>query len=207
MFDNAITSALTGATLNQLANWRRTGLLTPEVRERPVLYSFRDLVALRTMTFIRSHVSLQKIRIALRSLSDLDLTEHPSAYTLTTDGDSVFLVESDTATDLVKNKNQQILTGLMDMFDPFINFRGDAVPNFVHPRPSLNLSEKVMGGFPTILGSAIPYDDVALLLRDGSVPVEYVPHYYPGVDAEAARDALDFDAAVTALHPKRVTVA
>lgn len=206
MFNSAITAALTGATVSQLANWRRTGLLKPEVSGTPALYSFRDLVALRTVTAIRSHVSLQKIRIAFQSLGEFDLTDHPSAYTLTTDGDTVFFVESDTATDLVKNKNQQILTGLMDVFDPFVNLRGREVPNFVHPRPSLTLSERVMGGFPTITGSAVPYDDVALLLRDGTVPLEYVGHYYPGVDENAARDALDFDSSVSSLREK-VTVA
>jgi uncharacterized protein (DUF433 family)/DNA-binding transcriptional MerR regulator len=202
VFNIDLTAALSGASVSQLARWRTSNLLVPEVSERPVLYSFRDLVALRTFAKLRAEVPLQRIRKGLHTLAEWDLTEHPASYKLTTDGTSVFLRHEDTATDLVKNKGQQFITGLLDVFEPFTNRAGRHVPDFRSPRPLLAVSGRMMGGFPTIRGSAVPYDDVALLLRDGSVPIEHVAHYYPSVSEQAARDAVDFDAEVLSLSKK-----
>ncbi|MGW0806602.1 DUF433 domain-containing protein [Nonomuraea sp. NPDC002799] len=88
-----LAAALSGATLRQLAHWRqasagRGAVLVPEVSgTRPILYSFRDLVALRACVKLRNDASLQKIRRALDTLRD-DLREHEhlSAYRLVADG-------------------------------------------------------------------------------------------------------------------------
>lgn len=66
-FPGDLTAALTGATMSQLASWRqgRPPILAPEYGNKPsALYSFRDVVALRTVVKLRSDVSLQKIRKA-----------------------------------------------------------------------------------------------------------------------------------------------
>lgn len=75
-----MAAALSGASPRQLGTWRRgpRPLLVPEVSTNPILYSFRDLVALRTFTYLRETVSLQKIRKALGTLRDLGELDHLS---------------------------------------------------------------------------------------------------------------------------------
>jgi len=194
-FPADLTSVLTGATMHQLAQWRRGDppLLTPEHGNRPeVLYSFRDVVALRTIVKLRSQVPLQRIRKAFASLQDLDLTDHPSRYTLFTDGDSVFLVEGEEATDLVKKPGQRVLVTLDDVFRPFLNFRDEEVVDFIHPRPRLEVRETRLGGWPTIIGTRVPYDTVANLVATGDVPADAVSEYFPTVDPGDVDDAVDF---------------
>lgn len=206
MFPIDLAATLSGATISQLSNWRRSDLLRPEVSGNPVLYSFRDIMALRTLSKLRSRVPLQRIRKAFAALSEFDLTEHPSAYSLVTDDSSIFIVHDDgEATDLVINKGQSIITGLTDIFAPFVNLRGREVPDLVNPRPRLSLSEKMLGGFPAIKGTAVPYDRVTTLLRDGSVPMQYISHFYPSVSPADAEDAIDFEAEVVSM--KRGAVA
>jgi DNA-binding transcriptional MerR regulator len=62
-YEPRIASALSGATRSQLDYWRRQELLVPEVSAtRPVLFSFRDLIALRTFVYLREQRPLQTIR-------------------------------------------------------------------------------------------------------------------------------------------------
>lgn len=193
-----ITSALTGATKPQLQRWR-TGaspLLVPEYGIKPqALYSFRDLVALRTVVKLRSETSLQKIRKAFRELQNMELTEHPSNYTLIARGDSIYLVEGDSeATDLVKVPGQRVLASLEDVFAPFLNFRQEQVVDFLHPRKRLEVREGRMGGWPTIKGTRIPYDTIAGLQRgEHGISATEVQRFYSAVSAEAALDAISFD--------------
>ena len=192
----ALTTALTGASPNQLYVWNKSGFLTPEISTDSTtgfLWSFRDLVALRTFMKLRSSFSLQKIRKAMSNLRDLNLTEHPSSYTLTSDNDSIFLVEDKDATDLLKRSGQRMITNLDDVFKGFThpNNKGFVV-DFRAPRPRLEIDEHRLGGFPTIRGTRVAYDSVATLIADGSIAPEDAGEYYVGVDAKSAVDALDF---------------
>lgn len=200
-FPAEMVTVLTGATPSQLATWRRDPvLLEPEIARRPrALYSFRDVVALRTMVFLRSQVSLQRVRAAFAQLVDMDLTDHPSRYRLTTDGQSVFLIEEDGAiTDLVKRPGQQFLATLEQIYAPFHNLNDDLVVDFRHPRRHLEVSEARLGGWPTIRGTRVPFDAVADLMADGDVTAEEVVEYYPTVYPAGAIDAVEFDELVAA---------
>lgn len=206
-FPSELASVLTGASMGQLANWRRRDnhLLVPEVSPiRPVLYSFRDLVALRTFVMLRSQVPLQRIRKALRSLEALDLTEHPSRYQLHTDGASVYLIEADETTDLVGAPGQRVLLTLEDAFAPFINLQRREVVDFRRPRALIRVREQRIGGWPTIEGTRVPYDSVADLVEGGVRP-EDVERFYPSVSVDGALDAVSLHHEVTSA--KRSSVA
>jgi DNA-binding transcriptional MerR regulator len=88
-----LAAALSGATIRQLAYWRKPGpdgqaVLTPEYSAtRPIDYSFRDVIALRTCVRLRQEASLQKIRRALDALRvDLGLRDHLASYQLVAAG-------------------------------------------------------------------------------------------------------------------------
>jgi uncharacterized protein (DUF433 family) len=193
-FPADITSALSGVTPSQLKSWRRgdSPLLVPEYGVRPTLYSFRDVVALRTMAKLRGEVSLQKVRKAFRALRNMDLTDHPSRYKLVTDQDSIFLIEDDGATDLIRHPGQQVLVDLDDVLAPFVNMRKEQVVDFRRPRPHLQVREGRVGGWPTIADTRVPFDTIARLVDGGDIDPSEVKRFYPGVSAAAVADAVSF---------------
>ncbi|GHK02590.1 hypothetical protein SY2F82_43870 [Streptomyces sp. Y2F8-2] len=186
-----LTAALSGASVAQLHSWRRTHLLEPEVQDNPVRYSFRDVVALRTFVYLRSKLPLQRIRKAMDQLRKWDLTEHPAAYKLVTEGDSVFLIQEERAIDLVRRPGQEVIYSLANVFAPFENMQGRSVADFRRPRPHLEVKENRLGGWPTIQGTRVPYDAVAKLVAGGVAPAE-VHRFYPTVEVSGAADAADF---------------
>lgn len=203
-FPVELTVTMTGVTRWQLSHWRKTGLLVPEVNAyRPALYSFRDLVALRTVAKLRAETSLQKVRKAFANLSEFDMTEHPSAYQFATDGKSIAVWTDAGFMDIVRNPGQFHIYSLDDIFKPFTNRRGDEVIDFRSPRPRLSVDPHRLGGWPTIAGTRVPYDTVASALRGGDLRPEDVRHYYPGVSKAAAKDALDFAYEVESRGKKR----
>lgn len=196
-YTTQLAAALSGATQRQLSHWRRDSgagaVLVPEVSTSPprVLYSFRDLLALRTCVFLRRAVSLQRIRKAIENLRVLGEYEHLSRYQLVSDGETIMLVDADTVTDLVRSPGQGVLAIMGDVFQPFAVREGVVVPNLFHPRQHLEIDPETRGGEPVVTGTRVPFDLVAGLVRDG-VPPEKVRDYYPDVSTEAARDATDF---------------
>jgi uncharacterized protein (DUF433 family)/DNA-binding transcriptional MerR regulator len=192
-FPLALASVLTGASTSQLTRWRRTGLLVPEVQAyKPPLYSFRDLAALRTAVYLRGETSLQRVRKAFAKLPEMDLTAHPSEYTFATDGRTIVVWTEDGFVDLVRNPGQMTFATLEDIFKPF-PVGDQLVPDFRRPRPRLRVDGGRIGGWPTIENSRLPYDNVARLVAAGDVSYEDVRFIYPGVDADAVADAVDFD--------------
>lgn len=195
-YEPKLAAALSGATMRQLSHWRRasgsTGaLLVPELSDsRPILYSFRDVVALRACVRLRQETSLQKIRKALNTLrEDLGEREHLSSYVLVADRDAVYLAQADSAVDLIKGGNL-VIHELVDVLAPFYR-DGRHIPDLLSPREHVAVDSSVRGGEPVIQGTRIPAVEVAALVRDGILP-EQIGDFYPGVSAEAARDAADF---------------
>lgn len=193
-FPEDLTMALTGATAYQLRSWRKTGLLVPEVSpKKPPLYSFRDLVALRTVAHLRSSTSLQKVRKAFANLPEFDLTDHPSEYRFAIAGDSIAVWTDEGFMDLVKSPGQYHIVSLADIYRPFRNRRNDQVVDFERPRPKLRVDARRLGGWPTIDGTRVPFDTVAdAMSGDSPISSEDIRRFYPGVTPAAAVDALDF---------------
>ncbi|MCM4079536.1 DUF433 domain-containing protein [Paractinoplanes hotanensis] len=194
-YEPRIASALSGATRGQLAYWRRQKLLVPEVSAtRPVLYSFRDLIALRTFVYLREERPLQTIRRALDKLREIGETDHLSRYRLVAQGRrSIALVQDagDGAVDLVEKPGQQLtVIKLGDMLRAF-PLGEIEIPSLAHPRRRISVNPSVRRGYPVVAGTRVAFDLVAGLVRDG-VPPEAVKEYYPGVTAAAARDAASF---------------
>lgn len=195
-FPIPLASKMSGASINQLRYWHRQGILVPEVESiaRPYLYSYRDLVALRTVAWLRSDHSLQQIRKSLDLVRDLDTAVHPSEFKIMKLGKSIgFERRSDGAMiDVSKEPGQEVLGTLQDVFGEFETRRKKKVDPMLHPRPGVEVNPNRLGGWPTISGTRIPYDTIAKLVEDGSVSADEAGRYYPGVSADAARDALDY---------------
>lgn len=196
-YTTKMAAALSGATQSQLRHWRRelpSGVvLAPEIAKTPrALYSFRDVLALRTCARLRRLSSLQKVRTALDTLRDLGEREHLSTYRLVTDGRTIQLITDEEAVDLVNRPGQrQVVIVMGDVIEPFPVRAGVVVPHLFHPREHVEVNPETQGGHPVITGTRVPYDAVSELLDDG-VPAEKISDYYPAVTTEAARDAASF---------------
>ena len=194
-FTIPLTAKLSGATKSQLAHWRRTDVLVPEISAsgRPLLYSVRDITALRTFAKLRQKASLQQIRKALGSLQAMEMFEHPSAYQLVRVDKSIVLYRADDdAVDLVRHPGQTLVASFEDVLAEFENRAGQKVVDLRRPGAYLQIEPDRLGGWPTIEGTRVPFDEIASLIGDGSVSPERVEYYYPGVSAAAAESALAF---------------
>lgn len=201
-----LASVLSGATTWQLKNWRDTELLVPEVsRKSPPLYSYRDIVALRTLARLRTEVSLQSLRKVVANIRTIDLSAHLSTYTLevreTARGKTVlaFSSDDDRRVDVLKKPLQPEIFTLEQVVGPFVNRNDEDVPPLNRPAQHLELFEERRGGWPTIEGTRIDYDIVAQLVDGDEISYEDVQDYYPGVTAEAAASAVEFDEKVKAV--------
>ncbi|NED96429.1 DUF433 domain-containing protein [Phytoactinopolyspora alkaliphila] len=200
-FPQRLASVLTGATYAQLNRWRDKGLVIPEVRPyRPPLYSFRDLILLRSLVRLRASTSMQKVSKAFRNLDLVDLTEHPSEYKFGTDGKTVYAgLNTGEAIDLTNKVGQIDFFTFEQLIERFKNFRDEEVVNFRHPSKHVEVKLQRMGGWPTISGTRVPYDTIADLVDYRTVFPKDVPHFYPTVSAEAAEDAVRFQQRVEAV--------
>ncbi|WP_435589511.1 DUF433 domain-containing protein [Micromonospora chalcea] len=203
-YSSALTAALSGASENQLANWRRepNALLVPEYGSNgKVRYSFRDLLALRTVAKLRREISLQKIRKAVTNLKHLDDFRHLSNYTLVAAGDTIIWVQEDQAVDVVKRPGQQMLATMQDILGEFEGWTGTVVP-LERPKPGLRINPSVLGGYPVIDETRVPYDTVASLAADG-LDAERIQYFYPSVTEIGVSGAVAFDQYVSEYGRRR----
>jgi uncharacterized protein (DUF433 family) len=195
-FPIALTAKISGATVHQLRYWYRQEILVPSVQSdrSPYLYSFHDVIALRSFAYLRSDsFSLAQIRRVLSSLRDLDMLEHPARYRLVVMGSTVAVhLDDGTTVDVLKVPGQTTVGTLKDVFGEFITKRERKVDDLYNPRPGIQIEPLRLGGWPTIAGTRVPYDEIAALLGDGSVSPANVSLYYPNVTVEAAAAALEY---------------
>lgn len=202
-----VAAALSGASVRQLQYWRQghdgtPALLVPEMKSGGrVLYSFRDVIALRVFVYLRGELPLQRIRKAVDKLREFGSTEHLSAYRLYVANSSVVWAEDDDSlVDLVKRPGQfRLRAAMRDVLAPFTNLRGDQVVNLLRPRKKLQVDPETRGGYPVVLDTRIPYHLIGELVADGVPPAE-VAYFYPPVKAAAAADAFDFHVYVESLR-------
>ncbi|TFB71566.1 DUF433 domain-containing protein [Cryobacterium glaciale] len=193
-FPLALAAVLTGATNSQLRSWKSKGLIVPEISaSRPLLYSFRDLVWLRTLVFLRSRTSLQRISVARVTLDLVDLTDHPSKYRFATDGKTIVVDDgAGQVIDLVRRPGQADSFTFEEISEAFQDFRGRDVVDFRRPSKHIEVELRRLGGWPTIEGTRIPYDLVNGLVDNRTLFARDIPDYYPSVSVEAAEDAILF---------------
>jgi uncharacterized protein (DUF433 family) len=193
-YTSTLTAALGGVTEAQLAHWRRppNPLLTPEHAEAgKIRYSFRDLIAIRTVANLRTAVSLQKIRKAVANLKHLDDFEHLSNYRLVADHDTIIWA-GDQSVDILQRPGQHVLVTMRDVLGEFVGWTGATVVPLARPKPGVRIDPLVLRGYPVIEESRVPYDTVASLAEEG-FDAEAIRKFYPSVSDIGVTGAVDFD--------------
>lgn len=201
VYSTQLAAALSGATESQLRYWRRTRngeppLLAPEYGSRPALYSYRDIVTLRMFARLREEISLQRVRKAVAYVESqlpegADISEE-QIRALPGGGSVVWISKDGDYVDAVAQPGQPGIRVVMeDIFRSFTTFRGQHVPDLVHPATGLVIDPAVRGGVPVAEGTRITYDRLAALRQDG-LSVDEVRELYPWVSAESVEGATEF---------------
>lgn len=196
-----LTSALTGASVGQLAYWRKATpkappLLVPAAsKSGRFLYSWADVVALRTIVFLRQEKSLPRIRRAVQTLRSLEANqwEHLSEYKLISTRKTIVVqMPKGRLMDLEKEPGTMLEEILMrDVLGAFVTSAGRDVPPLENPRPNLSIDPEILGGYPVIAGTRVPFDLVAGLADEGYTGAEII-ELYPSVKVAAVDDASIF---------------
>jgi uncharacterized protein (DUF433 family) len=206
-FPVPLAVTLSGATVDQLAYWRRPTpshppLLEPDAkRSGRYLYSWADVVALRSIVYLRQERSLPRIRTAVATLRRLEADDfqHLADYKLVMTGSSI-VVKTHTG-ELLDHEARpgtvmhEIL--LADVLRGFKTADGRRVPALPAPRPQLSIHPGVLGGYPVVAHTRVPYDVVASLADDGYTEAEII-EIYPSVRTGSVSDARDFAQEVAA---------
>jgi uncharacterized protein (DUF433 family) len=113
VFTTREAQQLSGLSARRLQYWDETAFIRPSVAARlgrgsPRLYSFRDLIQLRIAALLRDHISLQALR-HLKDTLDLDAPFAEVRYAMTSEGETVYLVQSGVP-EAVRRPGQIVMT-------------------------------------------------------------------------------------------------
>ena len=144
-----------GLPSDTLYTWMYTGLITPSItkpqgRGNRAKWSFRDLVAIKTVHQLRQHgVSMQGLRRVVRYIQKSKAIENPlSQVWLLTDGDDVYMLEGKVLMSVLRKPGQLTLFHLIDMKKLTEDLRAKILPLAVKRQrqkaaTSLSAKEKV----------------------------------------------------------------
>jgi DNA-binding transcriptional MerR regulator len=115
--------ALTGVPYKRLDSWANSGFLMPSLAEADGtgsrrLYSFQDLIALRTAKLLRdAGISLQGLRKVMQFLRDTRSLERPLVQVrLVVTGDDVLMVQNDgDLMSVLRHPGQHVLRVVVDL--------------------------------------------------------------------------------------------
>lgn len=195
-------AALSGVPKSTVYYWARKGHLTPSVSDKPRLWSYTDLLALRTIYWLRQPkraferdvpgTSMPKVRRALAELRELRLDlfeEGRPIVAVTFKGEIV--IDAD-AVPLQLVNGQYVERELVNIIGPFEGLEGTNGPDLLWPRPTVRILPRKISGAPHIDGTRLPTESVyALSERDLSV--EQIARIYPFVSRESLNDSIDLE--------------
>lgn len=195
-------AALAGVPNNTLYYWARTGLILPSVSaEREKLWSYRDLLTLRLVRWLRTpkedlsiaRTTMSEVRQLLDKVGDdlwrVDEAGRDVPTILVARDGSVVMNERPRST----LGGQYLLDGdELDLFAPF----GTGVDLRV-PRPRLRIVPGKVSGEPHLAGSRLTTRTVAALAERG-FSTGQIAELYPREDRVALEEALELERSLAA---------
>jgi len=195
-------AALSGVPRSTIYHWARRGHLIPSVSQSPLLWSYTDLLALRTLYWLRQPkkafdrdvpaTSMAKVRRALKELKRLNLDlfeEGRPVVTVTLKGEITIDVD---AVPLQVVEGQYLERDLVDLIGPFEGLEGTKGPDLAWPRPTLQILPRKISGAPHIAGTRLPTESI-FALADRGFTVEQLAKIYPFVDRKSLGDSIDLE--------------
>jgi uncharacterized protein (DUF433 family) len=180
-------------------------VLVPSVSaERVKLWSFPDLMGLRTIYWLRQtkeapdgydvpRSTMPAVRKALRALRELDVelwTEETGPVVSVDRNGRIFLRD---ASDVHTSEGERPLdASWLDLIEPFTTRQGIEGPNLQAPRPNLRILPGKLSGSPHIVRTRIETVAVAAL-SDRGFDNEKIHYLYPAAQPMALLEAVDLE--------------
>lgn len=193
-------AALSGVPKSTVHWWARGGIVVPSVSpERTKLWSYADLLALRTVYWLRQRkvrgpgheiprTSLPEIRRALRELQrlDLDLFEQGRPTVFVQPDGHIVLEEPE---GYRRADGQTFLPGYLDLIAPFTTDEATRGVDLREPAPLVRIAPRRLAGAPHVVHTRIATESLAALRRRG-FDVAGMRALYPDLSVEAIESAL-----------------
>lgn len=196
-------AALSGVPKSTVYYWARNGHLVPSVSESNVkLWSYKDLLALRTIYWLRrpkskfereiAATSMKKVQRALAAIKSLNLE-------LFENGQSVIAVAYDgeillnhPAGPLQLLDGQLVDRDLVDILAPFPVLEGSTGPHLQQPRPLLRIMPRKIGGAPHVLDTRVTTEAI-FALHDRGLTDDLVARIFPFLSREQIAQGVDLE--------------
>jgi uncharacterized protein (DUF433 family) len=201
-------AALAGVPQSTMHYWARTGALVPSVSaEKVKLWSFADLMGLRTIAWLRRRkesaagyeirkTTMPAIRRALRALHKLDLSlwAADTGSTVFVDPNGDIVIRDSPGLVRPVGRAGALQTVALDFLDLMAPFTAEdrAGPDLRRPRPRLRIIPGKLAGAPHIEKTRLETQAVHALALRGIEP-ERIALLYPFTDLEAIREAIDLE--------------
>lgn len=195
-------SQLSGVPKSTLYYWAREAILVPDhYALQPKCWSYRDLVLLRMLSWLRERNMQPADASARVSLvrHRLDAGELPEKGIVRSDG-RVFLFGSSAVDEATGVQLFESLVHLVEEFDvmmPIIEenerpsrWRG---PNLVRPSEHTAISPWVLSGEPCVQRTRIPSASLFALTKERGLRTADILELYPVLNPDDVRDAVSFE--------------
>jgi uncharacterized protein (DUF433 family)/DNA-binding transcriptional MerR regulator len=195
-------AALSGVPKSTLYYWARHGHLHPSVSMNPRLWSYRDLLALRTIYWLRQPkraferevraTSMAKVQRALRQIQalDLDLFDDEQPIVAVTSAGDIVLDQAALPLQLVEG--QYLERELINIVGPFEGLEGTHGPSLTQPRANVRIAPGRISGAPHIAGTRLPTQSIYTLKQRGFT-IDHLAQLYPFASREALDDSIDLE--------------
>lgn len=193
---------LSGVPKSTIYDWRRESIYRPDFDSAsPVTWSYRDLVLLRLLAWLRQGGMLRPTAADKVASVKKHLSEGAEVRFILATHDAVVLGDghgdgfADDRDNLLPFDNFFQLLATFDLHEPIGELRsvkGRAVwaPDLVTPSAHSFISPWVMAGDPCIEHSRIPTATIHALSTERALPTAAIAELYPGLTTEAAEDAI-----------------
>jgi uncharacterized protein (DUF433 family) len=203
------TAALSGVPKSTVHYWARGKILVPSVSpERVKLWSYGDLMALRTIYWLRQtkhdssgrevpRTAMKAVRRALSEIAELqlDLWSEDDVPSVAVDRSGGIVIEQDGGAQ--RPGGQSILDpDMLDLLAPFASHEGLQGPDLSAPRPRLRIVPGKLGGSPHVFHTRLESQALGALAASG-LPQAKIYQLYPDVEPAAIEDALDLERQLT----------
>jgi uncharacterized protein (DUF433 family) len=200
-------AALSGIPKSTVYDWARKEIVVPSIsREREMLWSYADLMALRIVSWLRHPkvldegsrpaAAMHHVRAALDELDrrSLDLWDGRTGTSpLVVDGGGkIIIVEGDVTSDV----GGQLLAGtLLDVLGPFDSGDGTSGPDLRRPREHLRIVPGKCAGEPHLEGSRVTTTGIAALVERG-FGLDDIARLYPDETRVSLSEAIELEHAL-----------
>ena len=188
---------LSGIPRSTLYEWQRQAVYRPDfVRTKPMAWSYRDLIYLRLLAWMRSQ------RVERRYAADRVAEVRKASI----EGERIEQVRTDGRSVLLNNETRNRSTGqdpfqdieILDLISAFdllepVEELGDRPlwgPDLVNPSERSFISPWVMAGEPCVTDTRIPTSTLYALRVDRRLSTDRIVALYPGVNGNAVDDAI-----------------